>query len=118
MLTVVQVQAVSSPSENSEFSRVFIFSAVFINSADRKCSALIVAPRRIYLIQMPDLKLTLTTNIHSIKLYSCFVICLFVLFFYTNLIKRVGNFSEVAFSSELRCVPGRPNGLCCVPRPF
>ncbi|TNN02531.1 hypothetical protein fugu_010018 [Takifugu bimaculatus] len=36
---------------------------VLINSADRKHSALIVAPQRLYLIQMLDLKLTVITNV-------------------------------------------------------
>lgn len=71
VLTVEQVQAVSSPSENPEFSQESLsFQLGLINSTDRKYSALIIAPQRIYLIQKPDLKLSLITNVH-IKLYFC-----------------------------------------------
>lgn len=64
-----QAQAVSPLSERPEFSWEFLSSQlVLINSADRKRSALIVAPQPLYLIQMLDLKLTVITNVH-VKLH-------------------------------------------------
>lgn len=64
ILMVAQAQAVSSLSEPSEFSKEFLSSQLVLINSDRKHSALIVAPQRLYLIQMLDIKLTVITNVH------------------------------------------------------